>query len=150
MPTTKTSKTHGTEVILLISHQGRVQLGYADTFPMDGIVLLQYKFPHVQHSSLSGDACGAAAPSQLRHSKNNLPQKHSQNIPLPREKLPLPTACPGTHRVIPNTAWHDLPRQESSTLCHWPQTWQGIIQVLTSPCFILQPDQDKTHHFLVC
>lgn len=63
-PTTKTPETLCTEEIPFISHQGSVQLGYVDTFPVDGIVLLQYKFPHAQPSSLSGCASGAAT---MRH-----------------------------------------------------------------------------------
>lgn len=119
------------------------------TFPMDGIALLQYKFPHAQPCSWSGGACGAAAPSQLRQSKNNLPQKHPQNIPLPRQKLPSPQPAQAHTEISQTQPGMLFPHRNFLLLCHWPQTWQGIVQVLTSPCFILQPDQDKTHHFLV-
>lgn len=147
VPTTKTSRTHGTEVILFISHQGRVQLGYADTFPMDGIVLLQYKLPHVH---CQGVPVELLLPSQLQQSKNNLPQKHSQNIPFPKQKFPPPHRLPRHTQRSQTEPGMLFPDRNFLLLCHWPQTWQGIIQVLTSPCFILQPDQDKTHHFFVC
>lgn len=58
----------------------------------------------------------AAAPSQLWHSKNKLPQKHSQNVSLPGRSFPLLTACPGTPRDIPNRTWCTFPRQEYSTV----------------------------------
>lgn len=128
MPTTKTSKTHGTEVILFISHQGSVQLGYVDTFPMHGTVLLQYKFPHAQQSSLSGCACGAAtikhtaschfisAPTYI---ESNLSQKHLQNVPPcspPPPCFSFPTACSGIHSDTPNRAWLTFSRQAFSTV----------------------------------
>lgn len=145
MPTTKTSKTHGTEVILFISHQGSVQLGYVDTFPMHGTVLLQYKFPHAQQSSLSGCACGAAtikhtaschfisAPTYI---ESNLSQKHLQNVP-PCSPPPHALASPQpaqAYTVIPQTEPGSLfPDRHFLLLCHWPQTLQGINQVLTFP-----------------
>lgn len=95
VPTTKTSRTHGTEVILFISHQGRVQLGYADTFPMDGIVLLQYKLPHVH---CQGVPVELLLPPSSSRARTTFPKSTLRTSLSPSRSSPLPTDCPGTHR----------------------------------------------------
>lgn len=74
--------------------------------PTDGIVLLQYKFPHAQQPALAGCPCGAAtikhttsfhfisAPTYI---ESHLSQKHSQNVSPPMYELWLPRSlrkCP--------------------------------------------------------
>lgn len=122
-----------------------MQLGYADTFPVDGMVLLQYKPPHAQHCSLSGGACGAPQAQQEQPSPKALSEH-----PSPRAEAPPSPEPAQAHTDIPNRAWHAPPTQEFSTVVSLTTHLARHVQVLTSLCFVLQPDQDKTHHFLFC
>lgn len=112
VPTTKTPRTRGTEEILFISHQGRVQLGYADTFPMDGIVLLQYKFPLFIVRGCPWSCCSLPALAQQEQPSPKALSEH----PSPQGEAPPSPQPAQAHTDLPNRAWQALPTQEFSTV----------------------------------
>lgn len=124
------------------------------SLPTDGIVLLQYKFPHAQQPALAGCPCGAAtikhttsfhfisAPTYI---ESHLSQKHSPMFLPPCMSFGFPAACASVHRDTPEPA-SLFPDRHFLHLCHRPQTSQGIHQVLTFPVlyFATQPQQDPS------
>lgn len=116
---------------------------------MAGIVLLQYKFPHAQHCSLSGVPVELLLPPSSGPARTTFPKSTLRTSLCPGRSSLSPQPAQAHTQISQTQPGMLFPHRNFLLLCHWPQTWQGIIQVLTSPCFILQPDQDKTHHFLV-